>query len=671
MILPIHELIKTQIRAVAKRLYGLDDTAMPSITIQIPPNRTIGDLAVPVAFELAKVARKAPQVITTELIDALGEIDGITAIEPSPNGYINFFLDRQSFLTNRINLPVQQDSIDVSQGKTIVEHTAINPNKAAHIGHLRNAVLGDTLSQLLRFQGHHVEVQNYIDDTGVQVADMVVAFRELESMGLDKVKSEARKTNFDHYCWDLYTRVTEWYEADSSRLRLRSEALQALEAGNNEMAETAAIIADHIVRCHLATMARLKINYDLLTWEGDILRLRFWARAFDILTKAGVMFQPKEGKLAGCWVMQLSDKTTTAYENPSNNTAVEPEEARLKVIVRSDNTVTYVGKDIAYQFWKFGLLGTNFFYRPFNTSENDQPLWATSSKPSGEPTAITPPVFGCADTVYNVIDTRQAYLQQLLAQALGSMGYTAQAEHSIHFSYEMVTLSHSTARALGLENIDTDRPFVEVSGRKGLGVKADELLDRLVEAASREVTKRNPNLPADESVSISRMISTAAVRYFMIKFSRSKVIVFDIDEALSFEGESGPYLQYAAVRANNIFKKLHERTDLDEPAIIEKLSSVSTDCLARGDGDGLWELVLESARLDEVVDQAVRSLEPSILAKYSFGLAQLFNTFYHHHPIVNEEQTELQLWRAGATLYFKTQMTRALGLMGCEVPSRM
>ena len=671
MILPIHDLIKAQLRAVAKRLYSLDDTAMPSITIQIPPNRTIGDLAVPVAFELAKVARKAPRVIAAELVDALGEVDGITTIEPSSNGYINFFLDRQSFLTNRINLPVRQDSIDLSRGKTIVEHTAINPNKAAHIGHLRNAVLGDTLSRLLRFQGHHVEVQNYIDDTGVQVADMVVAFRELVSMGLDEVKSEAKKTNFDHYCWDLYTRVTEWYEADSSRLRLRSEALQALEAGNNEMAETAAIIADHIVRCHLATMARLKINYDLLTWEGDILRLRFWARAFDILSKAGVMFQPKEGKLAGCWVMQLSDKATTAYEDPSHNPTVGLEEARLKVIVRSNNTVTYVGKDIAYQFWKFGLLGINFFYQPFNTSVNDQPLWATSSNPPVEPTATTPPVFGRADTVYNVIDTRQAYLQQLLAQALGAMGYTAQAEHSIHFSYEMVTLSHSTARALGLENIDTDRPFVEVSGRKGLGVKADELLDRLVEAASREVTKRNPNLPADESASISRMISTAAVRYFMIKFSRSKVIVFDIDEALSFEGESGPYLQYAAVRANNIFKKLHERTGLDEPAIINMLGSVSTDCLNRGDSDGLWELVLEAARLDEIVDQAMRSLEPSILAKYSFGLAQAFNTFYHHHPIVNEEQAELQLWRAGATLYFKTQMTRALALIGCEVPSRM
>ncbi|MAM83945.1 MAG: arginine--tRNA ligase [Acidobacteria bacterium] len=671
MILPVHEAIRTRLVSVMKQLYGVDAASMPSIAIQVPPSRAIGDLAVPVAFELARVVRKAPQLIAQDLAAALGAIDGISAIEPTPNGYVNFFLDRRPFLAGRAGAPVKEHAVDITSNKTIVEHTAINPNKAAHIGHLRNAVLGDTLCRLLRFQGRHVEIQNYIDDTGVQVADMVVAFREFESMGLAEVRERAGKPGFDYYCWDLYAKVTEWYEADSSRLQLRAEALHALEAGDNEMADTAVVIADRIVRCHLTTMAQLNIGYDLLAWESDILRLRFWAHAFDLLRKTGVMFQPQQGRLAGCWVMPIEDSTGATDATRDDEPPADIERPREKVIVRSNGTVTYVGKDIAYQCWKFGLLNTDFHYRHFSTQADNRPLWATSSTSSTESGDAAPPAFGRADTVYNVIDTRQAYLQQLLAQALRAMGHTSQAEHSVHFSYEMVALSHDTARTLGFENVDKNRPFVEVSGRKGLGVKADELLERLTEAASHEVTKRNPDLSVNESTRIAKMIATAAVRYFMIKFSRGKVIIFDIEEALSFEGESGPYLQYAVVRANNIFRKLLERTDLDEAAIVGSLDSVPADCLARGGGDDLWDLVFNAARLDEIVDQAIRSLEPSVLAKYAFGLAQAFNAFYHRHPIVNEAQADRQRWRAAAALYFKTQMTRALAVMGCEVPSRM
>ena len=662
MILPIHEALRAALRSAITRLYGVDRDGMPSIAVQMPPNRGMGDLAVPVAFELARIARKAPRQIAQELADDLSAVDGVAAVEPAPNGYVNVFLDRVAFLTGRAGVPDAEPAADPNGPKTIVEHTAINPNKAAHIGHLRNAVLGDTLGRLLRFQGRRVEIQNYIDDTGVQVADMIVAFRELESMGPADVKTRAAQPDFDYYCWDVYAKVTEWYEADSARLALRAEALHALEAGGNEMADTAAVIAERIVRRHLATMARLNIGYDLLTWEGDILRLKFWSRAFDILRDAGVMTRPETGKLAGCWVMPIEE--AGAEENETESGAAD--EPREKVIVRSDGTVTYVGKDIAYQFWKFGLLGTDFHYRRF-VETGDPPLWATSSTP----TEGTPPSFGQADAVYNVIDTRQAYLQELLAQALRAMGHADEAECSVHFSYEMVTLSHGAARALGFTEIDTTRPFVEVSGRKGLGVKADDLLDRLADAASHEVIKRNPDLSGDESSQIARVIATAAVRYFMIKYSRGKVIVFDIDEALSFEGESGPYLQYAVVRAANIFRKLHERTGLDEAAVVASLASLPGEALARGEGDDLWGLVLEAARLDEVVDQALRGLEPSVLAKYAFGLAQTFNAFYHHAPILKETQADRQRWRAAAALYFKAQMTRALAVMGCEVPSRM
>ena len=478
------------------------------------------------------------------------------------------------------------------------------------------------------------------------------------------------RDRFDYYCWDLYARVTEWYEEDKDRLTIRAAALHQIERGGHETAELAHVIADRVVRCHLATMRRMYIGYDLLTWEGDILRLHFWTHAFEFLKKTGAVFLQTVGKLEGCWVMTIEEDGADAAEATD-----EPEakaEQREKVIVRSDGTVTYVGKDMAYQLWKFGLLGKDFHYRVFDGAATDRPLWATTSDPA---TAGTPPhSFGGASWVCNVIDTRQSYLQKLLKQALAALGYEEQASHSIHYSYEMVALSHATARELGYDtSADADRPFVEVSGRKGLGVKADDLLDRLTAKAAAEVAKRNVDLSPDDTRRIAEAIATSAVRYFMVKFSRGKIIVFDIDEALSFEGESGPYLQYAVVRANNILNKLHDRFGLDAAGVADAVASAPTVVLTgtTDEAHDLWGLVFEAARLDEVVDQAIRTLELSVLAKYAFGLAQAFNGFYHKYPVLNEEREDARLWRAAAVAYFRSQLTTALELMGCTVPTRM
>jgi arginyl-tRNA synthetase len=647
-------------------LYGIDaaDPVLAAIPVEAPPRRAMGDLAVPLAFELARRLRKAPRAIAQELATKLGAVEGFARVEAAPNGYVNFFLDRPAHLVAWLRGPGETAA---AGEKAIVEHTAINPNKAAHIGHLRNAALGDAFGRLLRFLGRRVEIQNYIDDTGVQVADVAVGFRELEGKGLDEVRKIADETRFDYHCWDLYARVTEWYEQDRERLRIRTAALHEIERGGNATAELAAFIADRIVRCHLLTMKRMNIDYDLLTWEGDILRLHFWAHAFEYLKKTGAVYLQTEGKLQGCWVMKIEDD---AAADADEETA---EDQREKVIVRSDGTVTYVGKDMAYQLWKFGLLGKDFHYREFHRNDDGgRVLWSTTSDPaSADPGA---PAFGRASWVCNVIDTRQSYLQKLLKQALNALGYERQASHSIHYAYEMVALSHATARELGYDTSgDADRPFVEVSGRKGLGVKADDLLDRLTDKASTEVAKRNPDLPPDEARRIADAIATAAVRYFMVKFSRGKVIVFDIDEALSFEGESGPYLQYAVVRANNIFNKLKERHGLDESGVIAALPSIPTDVIAGNDEEAhdLWGLILEAARLDDVVDQTVRTLELSVLAKYAFGLAQAFNAFYHRYQILNEERQDARLWRAAAVAYYRAQLTRALNLMGCAVPAKM
>lgn len=669
MILPIHELVRARMADAVSRLYNIEpgDPVLADIPVELAPNRALGDFAVPLAFSLARRLRKAPRAIAQEIAGALGTIEGFSKIEAAPNGYVNFFLDRRTYVARwlRGTEAPRRTGTGTGTGKAIVEHTAINPNKAAHIGHLRNAALGDAFGRLLRFLGREVEIQNYIDDTGVQVADVAVGFRELERKSLDEVRRIAETERFDYYCWDLYARVTEWYDEDKERLKFRAQALHDIEHGGNPTAEMAAFIANHIVRCHLRTMARMNIGYDLLTWEGDILRLHFWTHAFEYLKKTGAVYLQTEGKLKGCWVMPIDD----AGAESTGAEDAEGAETKEKVIVRSDGTVTYVGKDMAYQLWKFGLLGRDFYYRVFEPG--DKPLWSTTSDPSAADP--NPPVFGRAAWVCNVIDTRQSYLQKLVKQALDVLGYKEQAAHSIHYSYEMVALSHATARELGYDTSeDADRPFVEVSGRKGLGVKADDLLDRLRDKASAEVAKRNPDLAPDDARAIAEAIATAAVRYFMVKFSRGKVIVFDIDEALSFEGESGPYLQYAAVRANNIFNKLKERHGLAESDIVNRIDSVSPDPITGGDeANDLWALVLEAARLDEVVDQAVRTLELSVLAKYAFGLAQAFNGFYHKYSILNEEREDTRLWRAAAVSFYRQQLTRALELMGCTVPARM
>jgi arginyl-tRNA synthetase len=677
MILPLHDELRAAIGGALDRLYGLGPDRAPAIVLDLTPNRQLGDLATPVAFELARRLKKAPRLIAQNIAAGLASSKSVGRVEATSAGYINVFLDRPAFLRTRLaGVPPRSSS----EPKTIVEHTAINPNKAAHIGHIRNAALGDTLVRVLRFRGNHVEVQNYIDNTGVQVADVVVGFQQLEHKSLDDVRALSERGRFDYYCWDLYARVTEWYGEDKDRLRLRAAALHEIEHDVGETAAIGHLLADRIVRCHLRTMGRLNIDYDLLTWEGDILRLQFWAQAFELLKETHAVFYQDKGRLAGCWVMPIEDEATPADDSETTpdhagTEAGAPDEDtedtdRLKVIVRSNGTVTYVGKDIAYQLWKFGLLGRDFFYRIFDQRLGRGPLWATSAAPAAQP--LSPPRFGAAGTTYNVIDVRQSYLQKLLQQALRAMKHEREAERSIHFSYEMVALSHATARQLGyaIADADRERPFVEVSGRRGLGVKADDLVDALVEKALAEVSKRNPEMDATEAARVARMIAVAAVRYFMVKYSRGKIIAFDIEEALSFEGESGPYLQYAAVRAANIFQKLQDREGITETDVLHTLDTTDAAELM-GDPHELWGLVLEASRLDEVVEQVVRTLEFSSLAKFAFGLAQLFNAFYHKYPILNEERRDRRLWRAAGVSYFKSQMMKTLDVMGIQAPARM
>jgi arginyl-tRNA synthetase len=634
-----------------------------TIVTEKPPRVEMGEAATPVCFELAKRLKRAPRQIAQEIAAQLPPIEGIERVEIAGGGYVNFYFSRAKFLAASLKEagsrlpPVAPDA-----PKCIVEHTNINPNKAAHIGHLRNAVLGDTFVRLLRRTGERVEVQNYIDNTGVQVADVVIGFLHIARKTPTEVRALSAEPKFDYYCWDLYASVTHFFEEDKSRLALRGEMLKSIEEGAGEAAEMANIVAPAIVRCHLRTMERLEIEYDLLPRESEILHLKFWDAAFELLKRRNAIHLAVSGKNAGCWVMRMNDSA-----DPADATG---EDDDAKIIVRSNGTVTYVGKDIAYQLWKFGLLGRDFHYEKFHTYAAGHTLWSTVST-AGDSAA---PAFGRASIVYNVIDARQAYLQNVVTAGLRALGYEEQANRSIHFSYEIVALTPRCASELGytLSEEDAKKPYVEVSGRKGLGVKADDLLDRLEAAARAEVDERHPDTPDMERGAIAHAIAIGALRYFLLKFTRTATIAFDFKDALSFEGETGPYCQYAVVRARNIFRKLRDEQPEFNLASLENVdASAAAELFAGSDGNAFWELAFLAASLDTQIDAAVGAQEPAFVAKYAFQLAQAFNLFYHHHHILTESDPAKKKFLLQLSRLVEVQLVAALELLGIESPGKM
>jgi arginyl-tRNA synthetase len=633
--------------------YGVD----AQVAAEQPKQAGFGELALPVAFQLARQLKQAPRAIAAEIVEGVGAIEGVAALEIAGNGYINVKLDRGAYGAGLLG---GEGGVSPARGgKTIVEHTNINPNKAAHIGHLRNAVLGDTFVRMLRATGHTVEVQNYIDNTGVQVADVVVGFCFLEQKSPAEVRALADQPKFDYLCWDLYARVSSHYAGNPEALAWRANTLHAIESGEGDIAEMGHVVADAIVKCHLATMWRLGIQYDVLPRESEILHLKFWAQAFELLKERKALYFETEGKNKGCWVMPASAFKESATE------AEEGEAEDSKVIVRSNGTVTYVGKDIAYQLWKFGLLGKDFFYEKLMTYPDGHELWVATNRPSAE----QPPAFGRGSRVYNVIDSRQSYLQDVVVAGLRALGFEEQAANSIHFSYEMVALSPRTCVELGIELSEEDRkrPYVEVSGRKGLGVKADDLIDKLIETALREVASRHPGEPEEKNRRVAAQIAVGALRYFMLKYTRNSVIAFDFQEALSFEGETGPYVQYATVRAKNILRKLKSRGEE-----LPDFSRLSREAMARQLADEqCWQLLVAASKRESAIERAVASGEPSHVARYAFQLAQAFSNFYHLYPVLTEEDAERRTFLLWMTGYFQQQLEKTLAVLGIEAPEYM
>jgi arginyl-tRNA synthetase len=646
--------------------YGLE----LAVVLERPPKIEMGEAASPVCFELAKRLKRAPRQIAQEIANSFGKVEGIARVEVAGGGYLNAYFDRAAFWEVARKEAQVGTTGTAKPAKIIVEHTSINPNKAAHIGHVRNAVLGDTMVRILRHAGNRVQIQNYIDNTGVQVADVVIGFLHMEQRTPIGVKMLSMEPKFDYYCWDLYAKATNLFAEDKARAaELRGATLKSIEENKGEDAEVAQVVADAIVNCHLRTMERLDIRYDLLARESEILHLKFWDAAFEMLKKSGAIQLAASGKMAGCWIMPWEEKEASAVkteraEDPEKTG--DEENSQDKIIVRSNGTVTYVGKDIAYQLWKFGLLGKDFHYKKWPVTGEEHTVWATTSGKS-DPEA---PHFGePAATVYNVIDTRQAYVQDVVAQGLRGLGHSDAAQNSIHLSYERVVLTPRCAAEMGYELSPEEarKPYVEVSGRKGLGVKADDLIDRLEAAALSEVQQRHAEMSADEQKRTAHAIAIGALRFFLLKFTRNAIIAFDFNDALSFEGETGPYCQYAVVRIRGIRRKGAEAGATN----VEVNAKSASELLSGPEGNGLWELFLGAASLDYAVEAAIVTQEPSFVAKFAFQLAQAFNLFYHQHHILSEADEQKRAFLLRLTELVESQLVRALSLLGIEAPEKM
>jgi arginyl-tRNA synthetase len=668
-ILELQKLLLEKVRGSAVDKFAVE---LDGIALEVPPKIDLGDFAFPVAFELAKRIkqttgeRRNPREIAETLKVELESLPAISKVEVAGAGYLNVFVDRASFLRENISAqPLPGLERAASAIKVCVEHTSVNPNKAAHIGHVRNSVLGDTFQRILRATGKTVEVQNYIDNTGVQVADVVVGFIHLESKNLAAIKAldqELKTTgkSFDYYCWDLYTKVGQTYQMDEMLKEKRAEVLHLIEAGDNETAELADYVATRNVECILATMERLSIEYDLLPRESEILHLHFWDKAFEQMKQLGVIRYEAEGKHAGCWVMPFESHEGT------------DEHEADKILVRSNGTVTYTGKDIAYQMWKLGILGMDFFYKPFHKYPDGKTVWVTTAD-AGQ-NVEHDLEFGHGETIYNVIDSRQSYPQEIVKKGVAAISPERGEKASVHLSYEMVALSPAAAEELGFQLSDEDRAktFIEMSGRKGLGVKADDLIDRLEANALIEVESRHPDSLETEKRLIARQIAVGALRYFLLMFTRNTVIVFDFKEALSFDGETGAFCQYSAVRANSIFRKLEQSggSSINISSLLanrEKLSEILTGDI----GNDIWSMAATASRLEETVEQAATANEPAILAKYTFNLAKAFNLFYRNHKIISEPDETRKAVLVAVADMSRCALTAALATMGIEVPEKM
>jgi len=653
-------MIREEVAEALKNMLGVEE-----IPFNVPPKREMGDFSSAICLSLAKEKRQPPLEIAKEVVETLKStaLPYILEVTFSPPGYLNF----------KVNWPKLAEALipeifekadhfgqpeENKHEKVFIEHTSVNPNKAMHIGHLRNSVLGDTVARVFKWLGYRTEVCNYIDDTGVQVVDVVTALLYLDppffhegSIQIQTIWEKVPSDQpFDYFCWDLYARFQGEIERDPSLREKREKVLHQIEGGTPPVALFAKELATRIVRSHLETVAQLSIYYDLLNWESDIIHQGFWEATFDLLKARGGLRFEEEGPNSGCWVVPFGGIVETS----------EGVKSLDKILVRSNGSVTYTGKDIAYQLWKFGLLDKDFLYEKWGTQANGEDLWTTSQE--GQPGDRLSKQFGKADWVINVIDVRQSYPQEVVRECLKQMGFSKEAERSIHLAYEVVNLSPQAARILGAEEIE-EKKAVAMSGRSGTGVKAKDFI---------EIVKKKVVEKADHALeeSVVGALASAAIRYYLLKFTLESQIVFDFDEALKTTGDTGVYLEYAHARACSILRKAEERGVV----FSWKKTNLPTH-LTKTEQD----LVEALSRFGSVIAKTGNNLRMSQLTEYAFDLATAFTNFYEHPdpgaeiqtPFIHLQDEHLRSFRLSLVKAFQIVMGNTLRLMGMATLERI
>ncbi|WP_282940905.1 arginine--tRNA ligase [Paenibacillus sp. RC67] len=589
------------------------------ITLEQPAQLEHGDYSTNIAMQLAKVLRKPPMQIADLLIKRL-EQDGsmerlVYKIEAASPGFINLFLDWKQWAVKSFAMPALKGE------KVVIEHTSINPNKSAHIGHLRNSCIGDALVKLLRRVGYEVEVHNYIDDLGNQLADTVVGLQHTQLH-----KSHAR---FGDFCWDVYSQINKEYAKNPQLLEQRTHVLHALEEGDSNIAWIGLLVAERIAREHVEEMKQFGIEYDLLVWESSIVREGFWASAFELLKQTPLFYKETEGKLAGCWVLK----------QPMGTEDQESEHQIDKVLVRSNGILTYTAKDIAYHLWKFGLLDKSFLYKPFGDK-----LWTTHTTGKVEP-------FGQAGMVINVIDHRQQYPQAMVKQALEALGFNEQADKLRHVSYGVVSLSPNAAAELQIDTSDGKASYA-MSGRQGIGIKISDLLSLMEEVID--------NKRSDKEGLSSKDIAAAAIRYYLLRFNLQTEVVFDLQQATEISGNTGVYLLYSYARAVRVLDKAVQELGI-APTIPEQFPAMENQEYA---------LIRHLSHWEETLYTASKELTPNIICNYAHEMATLFNHFYAVCAILKsgEESRQFRIWLVSR---YKEVLGDALRVLGLPTPSRM
>jgi arginyl-tRNA synthetase len=623
---------------------ALTSTGYPVIDFDVsePPQKAFGDLSCNVAFDLSKHLKKPPSKIATELVEAIRpRIQGsyILSVD-SVGGHINLKANYSRLspatISHVLSNPQNYGYPDIGQGRHIViEHTSVNPNKAVHVGHLRNVIIGDTLYRIMKATNHRTTILNYVDDSGVQIADIIVGFK----FAGFPVAPPTKNQKFDHYCGDeVYVKINKIYEIDPQVAEKRKLVLKEIEEGKSEIAHFAMDITLRVLKEQLKTCWRMKVRYDLLNFETHIVGSKLWNRAFELLKSNSIAKYETEGKNKGCWV-------------------IGDEEEEDKVLVRSDGTATYIAKDIPYAAWKLGLVKDPFYYSEYTKQWDGSWLYATDliagiNKPFPDNT------FNGGERVITIIDSRQSRLQRIISHVLSKIGVGGEHKY-FHLSYEAVTLSFDTAKEFGIDI--GDRQFMHMSGRKGIYINADYVLDALHAKAYEEVRNRNPDFSDQQLNTIAEEISISAIRYNMIKQDFDKIITFDIKESLSLEGDTGPYLQYAYARSQRILEK-------SEQGIIAGRTNSAFDRLTH---ESEIALIREIAKLDLVVENAAKSLSLKSLARYASNLAMTFNLFYEKVPVLREQDNEVRMARLGLVKAFGITLKNTLEVLGITALDRM